>query len=229
MLNRWKRLLALLASVAVLFSLCTAASAAPDEQAEPRELTEADYAAADAIFASLPSADGTNGGAAGAGRHRALCNWLETADGVRPGTVSANGSCVTWQTDAASPARITRSWHASASVRRNRRRRKRWKAFPPCAACSTGATCISSSRTTVWTAHSRASTTKRASASPRSPRARSTIIRRRPRRSTPLPTRSSPAALSCLTATAPRIIPATMRTTPPKRRRPTSACRAARA
>ncbi len=30
MLNRWKRLLALLASVAVLFSLCTAASAAPD-------------------------------------------------------------------------------------------------------------------------------------------------------------------------------------------------------
>ena len=28
MLNRWKRLLALLASVAVLFSLCTAASAA---------------------------------------------------------------------------------------------------------------------------------------------------------------------------------------------------------
>ena len=54
MLNRWKRLLALLASVAVLFSLCTAASAAPGEQAEPRELTEADYAAADAIFASLP-------------------------------------------------------------------------------------------------------------------------------------------------------------------------------
>ena len=53
MLNRWKRLLALLASVAVLFSLCTAASAAPGEQAEPRELTEADYAAADAIFASL--------------------------------------------------------------------------------------------------------------------------------------------------------------------------------
>ena len=51
MLNRWKRLLALLASVAVLFSLCTAASAAPGEQAEPRELTEADYAAADAIFA----------------------------------------------------------------------------------------------------------------------------------------------------------------------------------
>lgn len=46
MLNRWKRLLALLASVAVLFSLCTAASAAPGEQAEPRELTEADYAAA---------------------------------------------------------------------------------------------------------------------------------------------------------------------------------------
>ena len=42
MLNRWKRLLALLASVAVLFSLCTAASAAPGEQAEPRELTEAD-------------------------------------------------------------------------------------------------------------------------------------------------------------------------------------------
>ena len=66
MLNRWKRLLALLASVAVLFPLCTAASAAPGEQAEPRELTEADYAAADAIFASLPSADGTNGGAAGA-------------------------------------------------------------------------------------------------------------------------------------------------------------------
>ena len=65
MLNRWKRLLALLASVAVLFSLCTAASAAPGEQAEPRELTEADYAAADAIFASLPSADGTN-----SGRHR---------------------------------------------------------------------------------------------------------------------------------------------------------------
>ena len=65
MLNRWKRLLALLASVAVLFSLCTAASAAPGEQAEPRELTEADYAAADAIFASLPSADGTNSGAAG--------------------------------------------------------------------------------------------------------------------------------------------------------------------
>ena len=63
MLNRWKRLLALLASVAVLFSLCTAASAAPGEQAEPRELTEADYAAADAIFASLPSADGTNSGA----------------------------------------------------------------------------------------------------------------------------------------------------------------------
>ena len=63
MLNRWKRLLALLASVAVLFSLCTAASAAPGEQAEPRELTEADYAAADAIFASLPSADG------GCGRH----------------------------------------------------------------------------------------------------------------------------------------------------------------
>ena len=60
MLNRWKRLLALLASVAVLFSLCTAASAAPGEQAEPRELTEADYAAADAIFASLPSADGTS-------------------------------------------------------------------------------------------------------------------------------------------------------------------------
>ena len=55
MLNRWKRLLALLASVAVLFSLCTAASAAPGGQAEPRELTEADYAAADAIFASLPS------------------------------------------------------------------------------------------------------------------------------------------------------------------------------
>ena len=55
MLNRWKRLLALLASVAVLFSLCTAASAAPGEQAEPRELTEADYAAADAIFASLPT------------------------------------------------------------------------------------------------------------------------------------------------------------------------------
>ena len=66
MLNRWKRLLALLASVAVLFSLCTAASAAPGGQAEPRELTEADYAAADAIFASLPSADGTNSGAAGA-------------------------------------------------------------------------------------------------------------------------------------------------------------------
>ena len=42
MLNRWKRLLALLASVAVLFSLCTAASAAPGGQAEPRELTEAD-------------------------------------------------------------------------------------------------------------------------------------------------------------------------------------------
>lgn len=70
MLNRWKRLLALLASVAVLFSLCTAASAAPGGQAEPRELTAADYAAADAIFASLPSADGTNGGTAGAGRHR---------------------------------------------------------------------------------------------------------------------------------------------------------------
>ena len=100
MLNRWKRLLALLASVAVLFSLCTAASAAPGEQAEPRELTEADYAAADAIFASLPSADGTNSGAAGAADTGALCNWLETADGVRPGTVSANGSCVTWQTDA---------------------------------------------------------------------------------------------------------------------------------
>ena len=44
MLNRWKRLLALLASVAVLFSLCTAASAAPGGQAEPRELTAADYA-----------------------------------------------------------------------------------------------------------------------------------------------------------------------------------------
>ncbi len=100
MLNRWKRLLALLASVAVLFSLCTAASAAPGEQAEPRELTEADYAAADAIFASLPSADGTNSGAAGAADTGALCDWLETADGVRPGTVSANGSCVTWQTDA---------------------------------------------------------------------------------------------------------------------------------
>lgn len=100
MLNRWKRLLALLASVAVLFSLCTAASAAPGEQAEPRELTEADYAAADAIFASLPSADGTNGGTAGAADTGALCDWLETADGVRPGTVSANGSCVTWQTDA---------------------------------------------------------------------------------------------------------------------------------
>ena len=100
MLNRWKRLLALLASVAVLFSLCTAASAAPGEQAKPRELTEADYAAADAIFASLPSADGTNSGAAGAADTGALCNWLETADGVRPGTVSANGSCVTWQTDA---------------------------------------------------------------------------------------------------------------------------------
>ena len=100
MLNRWKRLLALLASVAVLFSLCTAASAAPGEQAEPRELTEADYAAADVIFASLPSADGTNSGAAGAADTGALCNWLETADGVRPGTVSANGSCVTWQTDA---------------------------------------------------------------------------------------------------------------------------------
>ena len=51
MLNRWKRLLALLASVAVLFSLYTAASAAPGGQAEPRELTAADYAAADAIFA----------------------------------------------------------------------------------------------------------------------------------------------------------------------------------
>lgn len=100
MLNRWKRLLALLASVAVLFSLCTAASAAPGEQAEPRELTEADYAAADAIFASLPSADGTNSGAAVAADTGALCDWLETADGVRPGTVSANGSCVTWQTDA---------------------------------------------------------------------------------------------------------------------------------
>ena len=100
MLNRWKRLLALLASVAVLFSLCTAASAAPGEQAEPRELTAADYAAADAIFASLPSANGTNGGTAGAADTGALCNWLETADGVRPGTVSANGSCVTWQTDA---------------------------------------------------------------------------------------------------------------------------------
>ena len=100
MLNRWKRLLALLASVAVLFSLCTAASAAPGEQAEPRELTAADYAAADAIFASLPSADGTNGGTAGAADTGALCDWLETADGVRPGTVSANGSCVTWQTDA---------------------------------------------------------------------------------------------------------------------------------
>ena len=34
MLNRWKRLLALLASVAVLFSLCTAASAAPGEQGQ---------------------------------------------------------------------------------------------------------------------------------------------------------------------------------------------------
>ena len=100
MLNRWKRLLALLASVAVLFSLCTAASAAPGGQAEPRELTAADYAAADAIFASLPSADGTNGGTAGAADTGALCDWLETADGVRPGTVSANGSCVTWQTDA---------------------------------------------------------------------------------------------------------------------------------
>ena len=62
MLNRWKRLLALLASVAVLFSLCTAASAAPGEQAEPRELTEADYAAADAIFASLPSLSVPRGG-----------------------------------------------------------------------------------------------------------------------------------------------------------------------
>lgn len=100
MLNRWKRLLALLASVAVLFSLCTAASAAPGGQAEPRELTAADYAAADAIFASLPSADGTNGGTGGLRPTRALCDWLETADGVRPGTVSANGSCVTWQTDA---------------------------------------------------------------------------------------------------------------------------------
>lgn len=73
MLNRWKRLLALLASVAVLFSLCTAASAAPGGQAEPRELTAADYAAADAIFASLPSADGTNGGTAGAADTGALC------------------------------------------------------------------------------------------------------------------------------------------------------------
>ena len=81
MLNRWKRLLALLASVAVLFSLCTAASAAPGGQAEPRELTAADYAAADAIFASLPSADGTNGGTAGAADTGALCDWLETADG----------------------------------------------------------------------------------------------------------------------------------------------------
>ena len=70
MLNRWKRLLALLASVAVLFSLYTAASAAPGGQAEPRELTAADYAAADAIFASLPSADGTNSGAAGDSRRR---------------------------------------------------------------------------------------------------------------------------------------------------------------
>ena len=79
MLNRWKRLLALLASVAVLFSLCTAASAAPGEQAEPRELTEADYAAADAIFASLPSADGTNSGAAGG---RSAVGWRQpTASG----------------------------------------------------------------------------------------------------------------------------------------------------
>lgn len=49
------------------------------------ELTEADYAAADAIFASLPSADGTNSGAAGAADTGQLCNWLETADGVRAG------------------------------------------------------------------------------------------------------------------------------------------------
>lgn len=100
MLNRWKRLLALLASVAVLFSLCTAASAAPGEQAEPRELTAADYAAADAIFASLPSADGTNGGTAGAGRHRGALQLAGDSRRRPPGTVSANGSCVTWQTDA---------------------------------------------------------------------------------------------------------------------------------
>lgn len=83
MLNRWKRLLALLASVAVLFSLCTAASAAPGGQAEPRELTAADYAAADAIFASLPSADGTNGGTAGAAdTGRSAIGWRQpTASG----------------------------------------------------------------------------------------------------------------------------------------------------
>lgn len=52
-------------------------------QAEPRELTAADYAAADAIFASLPSADGTNGGTAGAAdTGRSAIGWRQpTASG----------------------------------------------------------------------------------------------------------------------------------------------------
>lgn len=83
MLNRWKRLLALLASVAVLFSLCTAASAAPGEQAEPRELTEAGLCRSrrDLCLAAVGGRyEQRRGGAADTG---ALCNWLETADGVR--------------------------------------------------------------------------------------------------------------------------------------------------
>ena len=224
MLNRWKRLLALLASVAVLFSLCTAASAAPGEQAEPRELTAADYAAADAIFASLPSADGTNGGTAGAADTGALCDWLETADGVRPGTVSANGSCVTWQTDAGITCSYNPQLERISERAQEPAQTQTLESIPALRGVRHGRDVylfqpyygLDSSFTRQYYEEGQRIV-------------RSTIIRRRLQRSTPLPMRSNPAVSSCLTATAPRTIPATMRTTPPKRRRPTSACRAARA
>ena len=70
MLNRWKRLLALLASVAVLPRCAPPLSAAPGEQAEPRELTEADYAAADAIFCLAAVGGRHEQRRGGCGRHR---------------------------------------------------------------------------------------------------------------------------------------------------------------
>ncbi len=66
----------------------------------PRELTAADLCRGRRDLCLAAVGGRLNGGRQVRPDTGALCDWLETADGVRPGTVSANGSCVTWQTDA---------------------------------------------------------------------------------------------------------------------------------